>query len=96
MAGPTAGLPAQIEIAHLRLDVVDLEPHGAAKIDEAYRAHAAIAAGRAGFDLSDQHMAILIESTPYALALADRVPRQFSYTYEMAPVFSLPGWPHPR
>ncbi len=75
---------------------IDLEPHGAAKIDEAYRAHAAIAAGRAGFDLSDQHMAILIESTPYALALADRVPRQFSYTDEMAPVFSLPGWPHPR
>ncbi len=50
---------------------------------------AATAAARAGLNLSDEHFALLLESTPYALALAQRIPHNHGKGDEMATTFSL-------
>ncbi len=61
-----------------------------AVLDESYRAFAASCAQRAGLKLSDAHMALLVESTPSALALVGRLPRDHELGDEMASAFTLP------
>jgi len=65
--------------------------HGAPVVpDERYRATAVLCAQRAGLNLAEKHLALLLEQTPSALALADRLPRDFAITDEMASAFILP------
>ena len=70
---------------------IDTAPHGPpATLDESYRAFAESCAERARLNLSAEHMALLLESTPSALALVGRLRRDHDLGDEMASAFTLP------
>ena len=48
---------------------------------------AAMGAERAGLKLNDEEFALLVESTPYALALAKRIPHNHGNGDELATTF---------
>ena len=63
------------------------EPHGEAVT--ALRAECLAAAGRAGLDLDRRMLAQLLDGAPYALAMADRMPRDHGYAEAPANVLTL-------
>jgi aspartyl-tRNA(Asn)/glutamyl-tRNA(Gln) amidotransferase subunit A len=76
--------------AKARAFAVDAQTHEVPMhIDPELRAIAAMGAARAGLKLNDEEFTLLLESTPYALALAKRVPHNHGNGDEMATTFSL-------
>ncbi|HTP96844.1 MAG TPA: amidase [Burkholderiales bacterium] len=75
-----AGL-APIDTGHDEVSLSHVEP--------AVRARALDCAARAGLALGERHQALLLESAPYALALASRVPRDHTDNDPMASRFML-------
>ena len=62
----------------------------ASECDAATRAYALDCAARAGLRLNERQQAMLLESAPYALAMAKRLPRERSRFEEPALVFRFP------
>ena len=72
-----------------------LSPQGnepaAADMDPAARDFVLRTAQRAGLDLNEQHATILLETAPYALAMAERIRRPRSRSDEPSLVFRFPN-----
>ena len=81
---PTVSTGARAEFAVDR-HTTEVNPD----VDLKYRALATMAAQRAGLKLNEEQFALLLAATPYALTLAERVPRSFRHEDEMAAVFGL-------
>ncbi|GAA1498699.1 amidase [Paeniglutamicibacter kerguelensis] len=58
-------------------------------VDPVLRGECLAAVGRAGLDLDGRMLEQLLEGAPYALAMADRMPRDHAYAEAPANVFSL-------
>ena len=69
---------------------IDTTPHNIpVPLDERYRALAEGSARRAGLNLSDAHMTLLLESAPSALSLVARLPYDHGFGDELASAFTL-------
>ena len=58
-------------------------------VEDASRSFAERRAARAGLKLNDAQLTLLAEVVPYALAMARRIPREFSHEEEPANTFHL-------
>jgi aspartyl-tRNA(Asn)/glutamyl-tRNA(Gln) amidotransferase subunit A len=79
-------------IAGAKAPAIAVDGHPAelqAPVDARLRALAAMAAERAGLKLDDEHFALLLESAPYAAALAQRIPHNHGNGDELATTFVL-------